>query len=321
MGFINRQTPLVPTVHSKSTGIGRLDSVPFGTQQQSTQQQSTRQRANPPISKTDQPPPGKTRSAQGRGTGKKKAPGWFTSAPQSILLSEAEKLRDERDWRTARRVLDAANATAIDKNDRRRVLELTATTAAEASKHRISSNAVYELSQIEPRSASTWVVIGDVALARGNYQHADTAAREALKLDPASSDAHLLLSASFAGLGWFNDASSCLDSVDRTAITARHRHQLGQAVNRWATTKTMAFPLAVLAALATGVLAISVGLGVPIITRHLRLRQLSKTDTTDNIFVETARSSWAEKKVEKAFTGVAMILPVLFYLGLLLTAG
>ena len=246
--------------------------------------------------------------------------GWFTSAPQSLLISEAEDLREQRDWKQVRRVLEAANATAVDVDDRRRVLELTATAAAEASKHRISSGAVYELAQIEPRPASTWIAIGDVALARGNYQHADTAAREALRLDPTNNQARLVMAASFAGLGWFDEAAGCLDQIDRTEISERHRYQIGQAVNRWATSKTMAFPFSLLAAVVAGILAISVGLSVPLITRWYRLRQLARAEEPNNLFfVESAAACWATRTKTKIMTAIGIVSPAVAYVGILLT--
>ncbi len=208
-----------------------------------------------------------------------------------MLLAEASRLVDRRRWRQAVRVLSVAATTSADVDDRRHVLERLAVTSADGGHHGISCDAVFELQEIEPRRADTWVAFANVALARGNYEHADRAARSALADDDGNHGAWAALAASYAGLGWFDRAEACLDRLDRESLTDLERWRIGRAVNRWALTNTRWYVFGALAALVVGLLAVAVAVSVPFAARELRLRRL-RADNPRRFLESLAATAW-----------------------------
>ncbi len=230
------------------------------------------------------------------------------STPTSVLVAEAGRMVERRDWRRATTLLAVA-ATTTDGPDRGDILRRLAVTAADGGRHRISGEAMYELQSLQPRSADTWVAIANVALARGNYQHADAAARAALAQAPDHAGAWSALAAGYAGLGWFERAQECLDRVDRTALTELQRWRIGRAVNRWAMAESRWGLVAAASALLVGVLALAVGTTVPFLARELRLRRL-RTSGRAKRFEALATEAWRYERKLRLCHGVAVLASV-----------
>ncbi len=215
----------------------------------------------------------------------------WNSTPPSVLVDEATRLTAKRDRRRAVRLLAVAATTTEDPTHRQGVLSQLAVTSADGGRHKISADAVFELQQVTPRTADLWVTFAEVALSRGNYGHADTAARSALDLDPNHRGAWAALAASYAGLGWFDAAHSCLDHTDRTALTDLQRWRIGRAVNRWSLTKTRWIAATVVSAIIAGVLAVAIAVSIPFVTREFRLRALRAAENSQP-FEEMASEAW-----------------------------
>lgn len=237
---------------------------------------------------------GRTRSLE-----PKRGPNWqsllLDSPPTSVMLEEASRLVAERNWKRAVRVLSVAATTTVNENDRRNVLQKLAVTAADGGQHRVSCEAVYELQQMEHRDADMWVTFANVALARGNYHHADAAAREALELDGSHRGAWMALASGYAGLGWFTEADSCLDHLDRAEITDRERWRVGRAVNRWALAKSYWITATALAVVVVGVLAVAIASTIPFLTREWRLRGV-RADSATAWFESAASDAWRHER-------------------------
>lgn len=224
-------------------------------------------------------------AAPGRSHHRRRRPGrlLFSSVPTAVLLGEADELVADRRWRAASDVLAAAAATTVADNERRQVLERLAVTSAHAGRHDVSSEAVFQLQEMRPRTADTWVAFGQVALARRNYEHADAAARSALVVDPDHHGAWAVMAASFAGLGWFDEAQHCLDRIDIERIDDVERWRIGRAVNRWALRGGRLALAAALSMVVVGILALAVFTAVPLVSRRWRLRALAAAPTTNRL--------------------------------------
>lgn len=215
----------------------------------------------------------------------------WNSTPPSVLVEEANRLTASHDRRRAVRLLAVAATTTEDPTRRHAVLSQLAVTSADGGRHNVSADAVFELQQVTPRTADLWVTFAEVALSRGNYGHADSAARSALELDPDHRGAWAALAASYAGLGWFEAAHSCLDRVDRVALTDLQRWRIGRAVNRWSLTKTRWIAATVITAIIAGVLAVAIAVSIPFVTREFRLRSL-RADEQSRPFEDMASEAW-----------------------------
>lgn len=217
----------------------------------------------------------------------------WDSTPPTVLVDEADRLIDRRDFVRASRVLAVAATTApaAQVEQRRTILQRLAVTAADGGRHRISGEALFELQAIQPRDADTWVAFANVALARGNHVHADAAARAALAKAPDHRGAWAALAAGYAGLGWFDQAQNCLDRLDESTITDLERWRLGRAVNRWAMAGTRWAVIGAASALVVGVLAVAIGSTVPFLARDLRLRRLRSSGGTRR-FESLASDAW-----------------------------
>ncbi len=213
------------------------------------------------------------------------------SPPTSVLLDEAGRLIRDRQWKRAVKILSVAATTTVNEDDRRTVLRRLAVASADGGDHRVSCEAVYELQQIEPRDADTWVAFANVALARGNYSHADSAARAAIDLDESHHGAWVALATGYAGLGWFEEAESCLDRLDRAAISDHERWRIGRAVNRWALAKSPWLTVTAVATIVVGVLAVAIATTVPFLTREFRLREI-RADASTRWFESVAAEAW-----------------------------
>lgn len=237
----------------------------------------------------------------------------WDSTPTSVLTDEAGRLADAGNFRKASRLLAVA-ATTIDEGPQRMdVLRRLAVASAEGGQHRISCDAVYELQADQPHSADTWVAFANVALARGNYSHADRAARSALELDESHAGAWLALATGYCGLGWFEAADECLDHVDRDELSDRDRLRLGRAINRWALAGTRWLIVGAVAALLVGVLAIAVAASVPILVREWRLQRLrsGSADASTKYFASVATDSWRFERRLRFAHASAVVVSVL----------
>lgn len=242
--------------------------------------------------------------------------GLWDSTPPSVLLDEAERLVDAGSWRRAIRLLAVAAATADDGPQRHTVLRRLAVASAEGGQHRISCEAVFELQANEERDADTWVTFANVALARGNYSHADRAARAALELDPHHSGAWTALAAGYAGLGWFEAAGECLDNVNRESMSDQDRRRLGRAVNRWSLTSTRWLPVGIVAALLVGLLAIALAVSMPFLAREWRLQRLRAMPeaSPSRLLADLATDAWRFERRLRIAHGAAVVSSVVAFL-------
>jgi tetratricopeptide (TPR) repeat protein len=172
---------------------------------------------------------------------------------------------------------------------------------------------VYQLQQLEPRDADTWVAFANVALARGNYEHADAAARSALEIDGSHHGAWVALAAGYAGLGWFDEAEACLDQLDRRAVTDRERWRIGRAVNRWAMSKSRWPTIGAVALVVVGVLAVAIAASVPFVAREFRLRSL-RSDRVTGWFETAATDAWRFERRLRFGHGAIVVTSVMAFL-------
>ncbi len=236
----------------------------------------------------------------------RRTPSWRTllwrSPPTEVLLAEAERLADEGRWRPATRILTAA-VDGVEGEARRPVLEQLAVTAADGGRHDLSREAVYHLDRLGPHTPSTSVAFANVALARGNHQHADRAARSALAADPTNRGAWLALAAGYGGLGWFDHAAACLAPLGADPLTGPERQRIGRAVNRWALAGTAWLLLAVVAVPLVGWSAgVAAAVG-PLVVRRWRLRHLSR-DPSGALLAPMANGAWRSARARRAAHGL-----------------
>ncbi len=243
----------------------------------------------------------------------------WNSTPPSVLVDEAARLTAEGDRRKALRLLAVAATTTEEPINRHAVLARLAVTAADAGRHNVSADAVFELQQATPRTADLWVTFAEVALSRGNYGHADRAARSALELDPDHQGAWAALAAGYAGLGWFEDADSCLKRIDRTTLTDLQRWRIGRAVNRWSLTKTRWVAMTAISAIVVGVLAVAVAVSIPFVTREFRLRALRDAEQSST-FEEFAAEAWRSEHRLRVGHAAVVLLSVLTFVAATIAA-
>lgn len=244
-------------------------------------------------------------------------------------MVRAEELMVAQQWASAVRVLQTA--VAVNEGEaRRRALETLAVAAAEGGRRRLTDRTLAELERAAPdRDAGAGSDPGlllaraNVALARGDYTEADAWARavwpDADGPDPRRHDAWAVLTACYAGLGWFEEAATCLDRLDRDRLSALERRRIGRAINRWALSRTPALPIGAGAAVMFGTLAVAVVLMVPTWTRHFRLRWM-RSDRPGMWFADEAERAWLASRRERYLHSVAVASALVGHLCLLLTA-
>lgn len=225
---------------------------------------------------------------------------------------------EDRQWKQATRVLLAAEATTASDDDRRHTLELLAVAAADGKQHQVSSDAVYALKDTTPRPVSTWIAYAQVALARRNFLHADAAARSAVLMDATSGGGWTALATSYAGLGWFDEATSCLDRINRDDLTAVEEWRLGRAVNQWATTATPMWAIGAASVLLVGTLSVAIVLLLPLVVRSLRLRRLAGIHD-GSWFEDRANKVWQSRRGARFAHGAAIVAALLGHVYLFLT--
>lgn len=233
----------------------------------------------------------------------------------SLLLDEAASAATAGQWGRSTRILAAAAAAADDPGQRREILRRLAVTAADGRRHRASAKAVLELQQQAPTDPDNLVAFANVALARGNFVHADRAARSALDQDSTNGAAWVALAAGYCGLGWFEAAEACLNRVPADDLTDVDRWRIGRAVNRWAMTNSRWLIAGALSAVLVGVLAIAIATSIPFVTRQWRLTSLRSVDDARRFdgerFEKLATDAWRTERHLRLGHAVAVCVSVL----------
>jgi hypothetical protein len=150
-------------------------------------------------------------------------------------------------------------------------------------------------------------------LARGRWLHADRAARRALEADPDDAAAWGDLAASYAGLGWFAHADTCLAEAALRGDATAAEHAAGRATNLWALQRAHVVTIAVVGlALGLGLLALAIAFSVPFAVRELRLRRLPAA------WRVRAEQAWVRQQAVRLQVGAAvLVLVVVWALGVL----
>ncbi len=161
------------------------------------------------------------------------------------------------------------------------------------------------------RHAIGWGALSSYFLAFNDNASADHAARQLLDIDPDSATAWWQLAASYAGLGWFDEAEECVTTACAKAplaIAPLARWQVGRGVNRWAMTKTPAIFVSAIMWVFVGLLAFAVYLTVPFLARELRVMRL------EGAVRELAREHWATDAKRRALTALAVLCVVVIWI-------
>jgi tetratricopeptide (TPR) repeat protein len=225
----------------------------------------------------------------------------------SGFLDEARNLMAEHRWSEACRMLEAARAVHPSIETHR----LLARAATHANERKLADVAIAALRSDPDPDAATLTALADVAIARGSYQAADLLARQAVELDAHQADAWTSLSASYAALGWFDEAGQCLDRAHALGVSHDRRWFIGRAVNRWSLTRTWAPLAAGLLIPFLGLLALAIGLTIPFIVREVRLTRL------DDRFADLAADAWASELRLRVTHGISVFAIVALWILLL----
>jgi tetratricopeptide (TPR) repeat protein len=155
----------------------------------------------------------------------------------------------------------------------------------------------------------TWRTVSDVALARFQFDPAQKAARTSVQLAPGNQRNWFSLAAAYAGNGWFDEATRCLDEAKklnrRSFATSREQSfgqwQVGRAVNHWAMTRTYVLLAGVVGFLYFGLLGVAVAMSAPMLLREIRVRQLP-----DNLR-QLADTAWQAEHKLRILNAVAVL--------------
>lgn len=225
----------------------------------------------------------------------------------SGFLDEARNMMAEHRWGDACRMLEAARAVhpSVEAN------RLLARAATHANDRKLADAAVAALRSDPAPDAATLTALADVAIARGSYQAADLLARQAVEIDAHQADAWTSLSASYAALGWFDEAGQCLDRANALEVSPDRRWLIGRAVNRWSLTRTWAPLAAGLLFPFLGLLALAIGLTIPFIVREVRLTRI------DDRFADLAADAWGSELRLRVTHGICVFAIVAVWILLL----
>ncbi len=156
-------------------------------------------------------------------------------------------------------------------------------------------------------------------LARGDHRGADTAARQATTLAPDQPAPWWQLAASYAGLGWFEDAQTCLTTGNAKAggkpTPPMVSMQVGRAINRWAMSKTQALWIGVIGWLFVGVLGLSFAITTPFVARELRVHAL------EGELKEMANTAWQTQHKVRIIAALAVAIVVAIWFGAVVVLG
>ncbi len=260
-----------------------------------------------------------------------------------VLKDEAVDHLLQRRWDEAVRVSLAAQALRPSDVDLHAVV---AVAAAYSNKKTLCREAVRAVRSITTDAkaddidrANGLIAIASVRLAQGRFADADTEARKALAFDSEHKGAWWQLTAGFAGLGWFEQASECLplatgeadvsspvatsqtvasqaptEGPDRTQPLAEW--QVGRAINQWAMSNTATWVVAVVGILLFGILGLALAASTPFIAREIRVMRL------DEPWRKMAQEAWrTEHKLRIQHALITLILVALWVLTLSISTG
>lgn len=236
------------------------------------------------------------------------------------LLAEATELVFRRKWTASIKVLEAAkrlrpNDLAVD--------ELLAVAAARAGKKRLREEAVQRLSNANA-DATNWTAIAAARLADRNYTEADGHARKAIEFDSNSIGAWNAMAASYAGLGWFDEATECLERAEKadqalhdkpSGLNPLEHWQLGQAINTWAMTSSHLLIVAVVSVLLLGLLGAAIAITAPLLLREYRVSRL------DVELREVADEVWRHDHRPRLIRGFGVLAVAGCWLAVVVTTG
>lgn len=225
------------------------------------------------------------------------------------LIAEAELAVDERRWRDALRVLgaiDSINASSVHTDG------LLAIAATHVNKNRLAEEATARV-RAHPRTAATHRHLAQIAIAKHRYLLADNESRAALTAAKADPDDEVQaqdwvnLAASYAGLGWFDEAADCLDRAQSMDASDSADWVVGRATNHWGMSKTWASIVGVVLFIFVGLLALAVAITVPFVAREFRMTQV------DERFAALASEAWShERWLRLAHAGGVLMTVVLW---------
>ena len=235
------------------------------------------------------------------------------TAPPAVagagLITEAELAVDERRWRDALRVLEAIDSIGASSVHTDALVAISAT---HLSKSRMANEAIGRIRASTP-TIETHRSLAAISLARHEFLTADSELREVIRLadqqdekDETATDwAHF--AAVYAGLGWFDQATECLDRSETLGATANHQWMIGRSINHWGMSKTWALAIAALLFYPLGILAVAVGMTVPFMVRELRLTQVDERMAT------LASDAWADERWLRVAHASGVLLTVVLW--------
>lgn len=232
--------------------------------------------------------------------------------PGAGLITEAEQAVRERRWRDAMRVLGAIDSIGASSVHTDGLLAIAAT---HLHKRRVAKEAIGRL-RAHPPTPGIHRHLAQVAIADHQFLLADNETRAAMALtdseDSAEDWAHL--AACYAGLGWFDEASTCLDQAEALGAGEPETWLVGRSTNVWGMSKNWASAVGVVLFLVVGLLAVAVAITVPFMARELRVTQL------DDRFAALANDAWAEERwLRLVHAGGVLVTVVLWAAAMQLT--
>lgn len=228
-----------------------------------------------------------------------------TTMPGAGLIVEAELAVRERRWRDAMRVLGAIDSVGASSVHTDGLLAIAAT---HLHKNRVASEAIGRL-RAHPPTPGIHRHLAQVAIANHQFLLADNETRAAMALDegPDAVEDWTHLAACYAGLGWFDEASSCLDRAEALGAEPADTWLIGRSTNFWGLSKNWASAVGLVLFLIVGLLAVAVAITVPFVARELRVTQL------DERFAALANDAWAEERWLRLVHAGGVLLTVVLW--------
>jgi len=189
---------------------------------------------------------------------------------------------------------------------------LLAIAATHLHKNRIANEAVGRI-RAHPQTAASHRHLAQVAIAKHQYLLADSESRAAIEkveADPelsANPQDWANLAASYAGLGWFDEAGDCLDKAETLGASDSAKWLVGRSTNHWGMSKTLATVAGVFMFLVIGLLALAVAITVPFLMREFRMTQL------DDRFAVLANDAWSDERWLRLAHAGGVLLTVILW--------
>lgn len=256
---------------------------------------------------------------------------WPTSpAAGATLKAEAVSLIAQRNWRQAERVARSARnlrpddievdgLLAIATANRPWIRHLPWNRTAQAEITHLNERIANGRDLSRREKAAGLTAMSAALLARNDLRGADSAARQATVLAPDEPAPWWQLASSYAGLGWFDEANECLTTgtakAGGRATPPVVRWQIGQAINRWAMTKTPALWIGVIGWLFMGLLGLAFAITTPFVAREFRTARL---DGDLGLFAE---ETWRAQHRTRLLGGLAVFLVVATWVAALTLIG